>query len=370
MMKSKRLRVMHIIPTMKTGGAERLLLDIIKRIDQTKFEASVVIFKEKGELYEQLMKLPVHVFFIPKKWKIDFGNIWKLKNIIKNQQPDIIHTHLGGDMYGRLLAHRLGISVVSTEHNINVDESKLITVVKRKTARFATRIIAVSKAVQEDMINRYRIDPKKIVVIYNGIDCDVFQRIEDTERKYDFSDKKNIFRIGAAGRLVEQKGFSFLIKAISLVKDEYFQIVCEIVGDGYLRSDLEALIKSYHLEKNVILSGVCSDMISFYKSINLLVMPSLWEGLGITVLEAGALEIPVVASSVDGLIEIIDDSVNGLLVQPGNARDIADKIINVITNYQRSLDRARLLAEKVRTTFSITDMVRHYENIYEDIASK
>ncbi len=361
---------MHIIPTMKTGGAERLLLDIMKRIDQTKFEPSVVIFKEKGELYEQLIKLPFHVFFIPKKWKIDIGNIWKLKNIIKNQQPDIIHTHLGGDMYGRLLAHWLHIPVVSTEHNINIDESKLIRVMKTKTAGFANRIIAVSKAVQKDMISRYRIDPQKTIVIYNGIDCDAFQRTEDIERKSDFLDTKNIFRIGAAGRLVQQKGFSFLIEAISLIKDQYPQIVCEIVGDGYLRSNLEAQIKSHHLEKNVILSGVCSDMISFYKSINLLVMPSLWEGLGIVVLEAGALEIPVIASSVDGLTEIIDDSVNGLLVQPGNAQDIADKIINVITNYQTSLDRAQRLAKKVRANFSITDMVRHYENVYEDITSK
>ncbi len=365
----RKIKVLHIIPTFKTGGAERLLLDIMKGIDINKFEPSVLIFKEKGELYEDLKKLPISVFFVTKKFKLDIKNIWKMFQIIKNEQPDIIHTHLGGDIYGRLIAHWLGIPVVSTEHNINKDERRLTTLAKSITARYAVRIIAVSNAVKNDILSRYRISPSKIQVVYNGIDLNRFHIKKLADVTSPKRENNETVHIGAVGRLVEQKGFIYLIEAIKIVKEQFPYVVCEIAGDGTLRNSLKKIIIENNLEKNIFLPGINSDILSFYSSLDLFVMPSLWEGLGIAVLEAAALEIPVIASSVDGLNEIIENNIDGILVAPGNSGELADRIIESITHYEDSQKRAQLLSEKIRSRFSISDMVKQYETVYENIIS-
>lgn len=357
----KKIKVLHVLPSLVNGGAERLLIDIVKHTNRQKFSLAVLVFKTKGDLYEEMVSTGVKLYAYSKKRTLDLKNLWQMYQAIKNEKPDIVHTHLGGDIYGRLIAYWLKVPViVSTEHNLNKKEKWLASKAKQWTARWAQIIIAVSEAVKKDASKRYSIDSSKYKVIYNGIDVAHYQRASDN--KYN-----DAFTIGAAGRLVEQKGFKYLIEAVKELISQGQKVRCIIKGDGYLRPQLEQLVKEYQLDSVVSLPGSEPNLSSYYSSLDVFVIPSVWEGLGLVALEAGAAGVLVIASKVDGLEEIIDDGVDGFLVPAADSKALAAKIKYVIDHQSQSREIAIRFQEKVKEKFSIERMVQQYEGLYEQL---
>ncbi len=354
-------KVLHIIPALGMGGAERVVVDISFGLETSEFETVVLSFVGGGYWKEILEKKHIRVIELHKKSKFDLKNFLMIKKIIKQENPDIIHTHLGGDLYGRLAARLLGYkNIISTEHNVNPDEGFLMNLIKKITSTWANKIIAVSKAVERDLIHRYGIAKEKIRVIYNGIDINNFKQKEF------MSDNARI-QIGSAGRLTEQKGFAILIEALAELKDLNFH--CTIVGEGVKRTELETLIRTLNLDERVSLPGLSSDVPEFLHGLDIFVLPSLWEGLGIAVLEAGATSLPVIASNVDGIREIITDTKDGLLFEPGDAHILASKLRSLINNADERERLGRALRVAVAEHFSVSKMVAEYRKAYLEILS-
>ncbi|MCX6793020.1 MAG: glycosyltransferase [Candidatus Falkowbacteria bacterium] len=359
-MEKKKIKIVHVIPTLDLGGAERLLLDIVNRADKETFSLTVICFKRGGIWEEEIIKSGAKLIVLHKKGKFDFSNLVKLRQAILAEEPDIVHTHLGGDIYGRFLAGLAGLRVVSTEHNLNKDESFVTSILKRLTAPYVSLVIAVSRAVAHDAKLRYGIKLEKIKVIHNGIDLTRFKAVETF--------KTETVKIGAVGRLVEQKGFMTLVEALGLMKDKKFD--CTIVGAGVLMTALKEKVNSLGLSSKVHLVGLRNDIPEFLQTLDIFVLPSLWEGLGIAALEAGASGLSVVASKVDGLPEIIDDQVNGLLFKVNDARDLKDKISYLLDNKDLARTFGHHLAKKVNEQFDVLDMVKQYEMVYKSLLSK
>jgi len=356
-MEKKKIKIVHVIPTLDLGGAERLLLDIVKRADKDFFSLTVICFKRGGIWEDEIVKSGAKLIILNKKSKFDFSNLLKLRQAIIEESPDIVHTHLGGDIYGRLAAGLAGFKVISTEHNLNKDESFVTTILKRLTAGYASLVIAVSKAVAHDAMIRYGIKLNKIKVIHNGIDLLRFEQVDTF--------KTEVVKIGAVGRLVKQKGFAILIEALGLMENKNFD--CTIVGAGYLKDELQQKITSLGLDNKIHLVGLRNDIPEFLKTLDIFVLPSLWEGLGIAALEAGASGLSVIASKVDGLPEIIDDQVNGLLFKAGDANDLKDKINYLLENKELARTFGKHLAKKVNEQFDVVNMVRQYELVYKSL---
>lgn len=354
---TKKIHIVHVIPTLDMGGAERLLLDIVKRADKEVFALTVICFVRGGLWAEEIKQAGAELIILEKKNKFDLANLVKLWRALKKAQPDLIHTHLGGDIYGRWLGQFLRVPIVSTEHNLNKDESWLVRLLKRSTASAASLIIAVSQAVAKDASQRYKIAPDKIKVIYNGLDILRFKPVEIF--------KTLPIKIGAVGRLVEQKNFSVLIKALSLLKTKDF--TCMIAGAGPLKDKLQAEINNLALNHKVYLSGLTNNMPEFLSQLDIFVLPSAWEGLGIAALEAGASGLPVVAAEVDGLTEIIDDGLTGLLFSSNNANQLASKIDYLIDHQTEARVLGVNLYNKVIKNFDVVNMVRQYELVYRSL---
>ncbi len=358
MQKSKsQIHILHILPTLDTGGAERLLIDIAKGLDSSRFKQSVLCFKWGGELVEEMRKTGTEVFVLEKKLVFDPLNFIKIWKIISKLKPDIIHTHLGADIYGRLIAGLKGIPIVSTEHNLNKDEGVITRFLKKATIHYAKALIAVSKAVARDAHERYNVPLEKYEIIYNGVDASRFSPSPHT-----FND---VFRIASVGRLSEQKGFDVLIEAIHLLDDK--NIRCEIAGEGSLRSKLETQINKYNLSQHIKLIGVRHNIPEFLASQDVFVLPSRWEGLGIAALEAALVQIPIIVSNVDGLQEIVDDAHNGLVFDSGDAHDLAQKISWYKEHETQAHEFAKRLREKVAVQFNIAQMIKKYEAVYERV---
>lgn len=364
---SKKIKVLHILPNLSRAGAEKVCFDIVSNLDRERFSPSLLLFKDNGEgmdWQDSLREKSIPIYSLNKKYKLDIRNIWQIYKTIRQQRPDIVHTHLGADVYGRIAAYLAGIKIiVSTEHNINVSERPIITWLKKVTARMSVKIFPVSQAVKSDAITRYNIDSERLIVIYNGIDLDYFNNKNIAPKV-----NRDKIIIGAMGRLSKQKGFHLLIEAAEKIKHKDFKIL--IAGEGELKSELRDQINILNLADKVELLGLV-DSKEFLQKIDIFVFPSLWEGLGLVALEAAAMGKPIVASATGGIAEIISQE-SGYLFEVGDENDLARQLNILISGLgseelTSKVERAR---ELVAQRFTLDKMIFDYSVWYEKLYNK
>jgi glycosyltransferase involved in cell wall biosynthesis len=413
--KSKKIKLTHIICSLGYGGAERFLIDLIKNTDREKYEISVLCVIEGGPLVKELELNEIKIFIIGKKTKLGILTIWKIYKYLKKEKIQIVHTHLfAGDTWGRIAAVLARTSVIiSTEHSVNFNEGIIKRSVKKFLSYFTDKIIAISKTVKENSQKRDWINPKKIEVIYNGIDLDKFLKLDSCFHRKDKEKNENDITLGFVGRLEKEKGAECLIEAMELIEkreechpefisgsiniftnknpsqdkkknDRFrnkfgmtnFNLKLKILGDGTQRKNLEAMRNQFGLKNKIEFLGFKNNPANFYQQIDILIIPSLWEGLSIVALEAMAVGVPIIASNSGGLREIIkDDSTyggstkggkTGLLFKSRNSKDLAKKILWGIENY----DKMNSMAEKAKTKvedFDIRKKTKGYGRIYDDL---
>lgn len=359
----EKIKIIHIITSLPFGGAENMLLDLVGGLDPKRFEVRVATVVGSGPLEEEFQAAGVPVRVFKKKGKLGFGVIWKIKKYLRAEAPDIVHTHLfGGDTWGRFAAILARVPViVSTEHNTNLDEGWMKRKVKKFLSFFTKKIIAVSEAVRNYSVVHDKISAKKIIVIKNGIDFGKFSSLPEKE----FSDPPVV---GVVGRLEEQKGHKYLFEALNLIKT--IPWVLWVVGDGSLKNNLERLAKDLNLRERIIFLGARRNVPEILSKIDVAVLPSLWEGLGLVILEAAAARKPIVASCVGGIPEIISDGETGILVEPGNVKSLADGLEHVLLGKVDAQKMAARAREMVREKFSVGKMVEEYEKLYDGLMVK
>jgi len=358
----EKTKITYVIPSLDAGGAERFILDLIKNLDQSRFSPSLILFDHGGFFLEEAMSLEIPIYTLKKRWRFDPFNFISLLIKLKKLRPDIVHTQLGGDVYGRLAAKLLGVKgIISTEQNVNPQEGSVYNLCKTVTARFAKYVVAISRAVKQDLIDRYQLPEEKIKIIYNGLEINKFWGNAYHRRP----GEAIIF--GSIGRLSQQKNFGTLIEALSLLKDRDF--LCLIAGDGQLRPALEKQIKDFGLGEKIKLVGLQKDISAFLEQLDFFVLPSLWEGLGVVLLEAGLKGLPILASRVDGIKEIITDQQTGILFEPQRAVDMAEKLEFAFSHIDNPEFRSlgdRLQAE-IKERFDIIKIANQYQNLYQQL---
>lgn len=355
-----KIKIIYIITSLNFGGAERLLLDLVKHLEKERYEVKVATVVEGGPLASEFEKIGIPVKIFKKKSKIGIKVIWQIYKYLKQERPQIVHTHLfGGDTWGRLAAILARVPIiVSTEHNTNLDENYLKRQVKKILSLFTKKIIAVSQAVKRFSVAVGRISEKKIIVIPNGVEMNKFLAI--SEKKYSSPPI-----IGIVGRLETQKGHEFLFKALNLIKAIPWTLW--VIGDGSLRGNLEKLAKDLDLQERIIFLGTRSNIVEILSQIDIFVLPSLWEGLGLAVLEAAAAGKPIVVSRVGGIPEIIEDKKNGLLIEPKDIKGLSQALLWTLSHEDEAKRMGRRAKESLKEKFDIKKMVGEYEKLYQEL---
>jgi glycosyltransferase involved in cell wall biosynthesis len=359
-----KTKIAYIVPTLDAGGAERFILDLIKNLDQTLFSPTLVLFNHGGFFVTEALKAKIELVVLTKRFKFDPLNFWQLYRTIRQIKPTIVHTQLGGDIYGRLVARLLAVPIIiSTEQNVQHSESIWIRRLKRWTAKFATKIVAISQAVQADMIARYGLPENQTEVIHNGLEIDKF--LVSARKPHS---AQIIF--GSIGRLTEQKNYGLLLDALATLKDYNWQF--RLVGEGELRPTLEQQIQDLGLTERVKLLGLQADIRGFLSGLDVFVLPSLWEGLGIVLLEAGLAGLPVVAARVDGISEIITDGATGLLFESNNREDLIVKLKQVLDNIDQPEVAAlgENLQLDIQARFDIKTIAHKYQDLYLNLLAR
>jgi glycosyltransferase involved in cell wall biosynthesis len=368
-----KIKLVQIIADSKIGGGPSHILGILRQIDKEKLDCFLIC--PKGYLSDEAETIPgLAVFNMEMASKFDVGSILKLKSKLQEIRADnnpfgpmIVHSH--GPRAGFIANFALpnGVKSVYTEHiydetyRLNNPINNYLQKFFLKRQNFRTNlIIAVSSSVKKALIKNDLAPADKIIVIPNGVDIDKFKVEKPVASKY------NHPVIGSVSNLNQTKGFEYLIAAVPTIKKKFPLISVEIIGAGPERNKLMLKIKELKLEHNVTLLGSKKDGYKYIKNWRTFVLPSVSEPFGIAALEAMASGVPLVASKVGGLKDIITDKKNGLLVPPRNSEALAKAILQILLSMAlgAKLKRGGLLRVK---DFDWKKIVKTLEGVYEEL---
>lgn len=351
---SNIIHIVHIIPSLTFGGAERFVVDLASH-GSAGFRYSIVVFSNDIPLAQGLSPA-VSVHVVEKKRSHLPVFVDMLATRLRTLKPDIIHTHLfSADLWGRLAAKKIRVPVVTTEHNENIAEGWIEEKVKRLFRNKSNVYTCPSTAVQAYMENHYHVLGKDVRVIRHGIDTERFARVPSSEWK-------DPLRFLMLGRLVHQKGHDIALAAFAELKQSQWKL--DIVGNGPLHDTIWRQIARLGLSDRVRLLPATADVSSVLATHDALLMPSRWEGLGLVAMEAMAAERLVIASRTGGIPSMIQDGDNGLLVPPGDPA-LLRRRIRWSLEHPAATERIAHHARKyAKEHFDIRDMVRAYEVVY------
>jgi len=367
-----RLRVLHLITRLPVGGAERLLVDVVRSLDRERFESLVCCIQDKGPLADELEAGGVPVFCLERmrSKRFDFGAVGAIARLLKEQRIDVLHSHLyHANLYGRLAAWRAGVPAVATVHNTYTRVKLHRSLLNRLLTGPSTRVVAVSEDVRRDLIRHDRIPAERIMVIHNGIDTGrVRSSLSREAARARLGIPADAIAVGCVARLEEQKGHRFLLEALNLLGEPRFLAV--IAGDGRLRGELERRAAELGVAGQAMFLGTRSDVADILRALDIYAMPSLWEGLSIAMLESMAAGLPIVISDVSGVAQVIGDDEFGMKVPVGDPAALAKAIRLLADDPRRRAALGAAARERVEARFSVGAMAAQLARLYEDVSSR
>ncbi|MGH2757039.1 MAG: glycosyltransferase [Actinomycetota bacterium] len=357
-----------MITTFSVGGAERHLLELVKEMVEKGLDVEVAFFKEEAQEAPSLLPdfrgLGVTVTDLGMRRGWSLRPLWRLSSLIRRFAPDVVHTHLyradiAGIALGRL--HRVPVTV-SSVHNLDLEQNYprwrrlVIGAYKR-----ADRIVAISHAVRRELCSGYGLDPDRVITIHYGI-----QPTGIAEPRAPFRDAP---AIGTVGRLARQKAHDVLIEAFARVLERFPTSTLHIVGhdDEGLRPALEEQARKMGISGSVHVEGFKKDIQQVLTDMDLFVLSSDFEGFGLVLLEAMAAQLPIVATAVGPIPEIIEDGVSGRLVPPRDPGALAAAIVACLEDPGGASEMGRRGRARVGSEFTVEEMVVRTIELYETL---
>jgi len=363
------LRVMFVITSMPVGGAETLLVELVRRMDRSRFLPELCCLKYFGPLGEVLAReIPAFTGLLAHKY--DVAVLWRLTHLLRRRRIDAVVTvGTGGDkmFWGRLAGRLAGVPVIcSALHSTGLPDH--VELLNRLLAPWTDAFIAVAEPHGRYLAAREGCPAKKICVIPNGVDVARFHpRWPDPalQQRLGLTGETPVAGIVAALR--PEKNHELFLRAAALVREKAPQARFLIVGDGPQRAKLETLAEELALADAVRFLGTRRDMPEVLALMDVLVLTSHMEANPLCILEAMACEKPVVATRVGSVSETVLDGRTGLLVPPGDAAAIAERTMELLSDRDRAAAMGRAGREHVIAHWSIDRMVEGYQNLIGDI---
>ena len=358
------------------GGAERLAATIPSRLDPDRFRASVCVTRGNpadaddallGDVTERLESAGVRVFTLPRGGRVSPRAWRRFYGLLGDEQVDVLHAHkFGANVWGAAFGHLARVpAVVAHEHTWSFEGQRMRRFLDREVvARFSDVVLTVSRADERRMIEVEGLKRQKVRFVANGIEG--FIADEDGPRRFraEMGLGDGTAVIGTACAMREQKRLDVMIRAAALVAEEHDDVKLVLIGDGPERPRLEALVDSLGLQGTVLFAGTRPDVRSILPTLDVALLSSDFEGSPLALMEYMDARLPIVATAVGGVPDLIDDGVNGLLVPPGDETALANAALGLIRDPGRSAALGAAAAERRRTEFDIATMVSELEDLY------
>lgn len=361
--------VLYLITDLNVGGAERVLLEVVRRLDRRRFQPAVCSLAPPGAMAREFGELGVPVYGLGMAGFRHLFRAGMLFALLRRQRFDIVHTHLfHANVLGRVVARLAGVPVVvSTTHVAEPRCWHLL--LERWTASLVDRVVAVSEGVRRYMVERAHIPAGKIVVMRNGVDPGRFRL-----RRGGFRRREGIasdcLLVTTVGRLHAQKGLGCLLQAARSLTLPHPEVRFLVVGEGPERRQLLRLRDRLGLGDRVRFLGFRADVPQILADSDVFALPSLWEGLSIALLEAMAAGLPVVATDVEGVAEVVTDGETGLVVPPGDADALTAALSRLLGDPSLRRRLAQAGHQRVVRHFGWEKVVSDTMDLYERLLSE
>ncbi|MFH0912174.1 MAG: glycosyltransferase family 4 protein [Patescibacteria group bacterium] len=376
-MAKNKISIMYVIAESAITGAPRHLLALADHLDSRDFSVSVI--SPQGPLADELSRKGITTFLVPMRSRSDMAAVSAINKLLAKYDPDIMHAQgQRAGLLARLAVKDLPIKVVYTEHTWTKDfrlENPWLHWAHIRSMRMLDRItdmtIAVSQAVADFLISTNITKPDKIKVIYNGIDIVADKTLSDDSSK--LSDKYGLGSqdvvIGTIGSLNIQKDSASLLKAMPKILKKLPSAKLIIVGSGPLQKWLYGLAKKMRIESAVVFTGTLPRVDKILQLFSVFVLCSRSEAFGISILEAMKAHVPVIATRVGGIPEIITNNRNGILIDPCDPKQLSVAVMKLL-NDKKLQKKLVIGGDATLHKFTITTMVRETEKLYKQLLKK
>ena len=349
-------------------GVKRLFAWMIPRFDPNRYNVSLVSLRKKDLSEETLESFGVDITYLH-KGKFDPSTLTALLKVIDRKRIDILHLHgYGATTFGRMAGAMRRLPTILHEH-ANLTDTPWFQKIADAVLEPSTDIaIAVSKSTSDFLIKARQLPIDKVKTVYLGVPLDEFSRARSSEEvaaaRTELGIAPGEFAVGTVTRLHDSKGNSFLVDAASIVRKDRPRAKFFIVGEGPLLPDLQQQAAALGLGDRFVFHGFAKDVAAVVSAFDLSVFPSLWEGTPLTVFEALAMGKPIVATDADGLLDVLTNDRDALIVPKRNAHALAAAIVRMMDDEGL---RARLGAAARQTgqQYDITAFVRKMKRLYE-----
>ena len=305
---------------------------------------------------------------VPMKGELDVLFLSRLVRIISAEQPDIVHVHSrrGADLWGAAAAWRMGIPAIITRRVDNPENPFFA----RLKYRFYRRVVTISEEIRR-ILHSEGIPSEKIEVIPSAVDTQRFNTTCDRDWfRSEFDLNPDHRTIGMLAQFIPRKGHRFLISAAPEILSRFPEARILLFGKGPLQNSIRKQCSRKQLGDKILFAGFRDDMERILPCLNVVVHPATLEGLGVSLLQAAAAGVPIVATRVGGIPEIVENGINGYLIEAGNIQAITNRVINLLEDPKKSKSFGSCGRKKVESQFSIDTMVKRYLSVYRKVLAE
>jgi sugar transferase (PEP-CTERM/EpsH1 system associated) len=368
------LQVTHVVLSMDCGGLESIVLDLVRQSRRLGQSAAVICLERTGALAEQVAALGIPLACVHKPPGIRLEMFGRLRSLFRELRPDVVHTHqVAALFYAGPAARRAGVPVVvHTEHGKHYGQRRRTRWLGRLAARSASRFFCVSADIAEEVQSHRIARVGTVAVVPNGIDTNRFHARDDAAAvRQSLGIPAEAPVIGTVGRLCEIKRQDLLLRAFGRVRAlgaEASHLL--IVGDGPALGELRALTAALDLVPWVHFAGYQAAPERYYGAMDVFALTSQSEGMPLSVLEAWAAGLPVVATRVGGLPELVDEGRTGILVDFGDEAALAGALGGLIAEGVRARRLGAAGRDQVEARFSLERMAEAYQRHYRELLGR
>lgn len=372
------MHICFLINQIAPGGAPTLLLDIIRHTENLDISYTLCVIEGDRSLINEFENADVEVVDFQATFKFDPRALYRMFRFFRRRQFDILHAHLPysqtlGRVFGRLGSHH---TMVSTQHNVPDNYNPVTRTLERLTRRLDTRTVAVSEGVEQaftgDSARYRRGQQRQWCTIYNGIDVESFRQkvtVADPHAVREQWDVEASLIYLNISRYVEAKSQMDLIVAMADVVKAEPDSHLFIVGWGPLKDQLRAAVESHGLEGHITITGKVPTVHEYYALADVFVSSSVFEGMPIAHIEAMAAGLPLVATDIAGVNEVITPNENGLLVPPEQPEQLAKAMLELRDREDRN-QLGNTSFQRAQTEFSVAETVDTHLTMYRKLLNK
>jgi len=370
----KKIRVLEMIDDASIGGGQVHVLMLAKHLSRETFEVSIACAGQ-GFLADEARELGIEVIPVSMDNRIRFKTFRDVIRIFRTSDFDIVHTHGGtAGFWGRIGSLFAGkpIGRIHSYHGMhyltkNYSFPRRLRMMDQLLLSLTDKVICVCLSDYRKGLAAGIVSKKKGVIIHYGIEKERFQTSghrEALRNKYGLDESDLIF--GNVGRLHVQKGQRYLLEAFQLVKNRHSHTRLWIIGEGELKDELEKLSQDLGIHESVHFLGARTDVHELLSAIDIFILPSLWEGQPISIMEAGAAGKPVIATNIDGIADLLDNEKNALLVPVKDAHSLAMAMMRLIEDAGLRNRLSAAIQATISESFTVENMAKNMGDLYRE----